>query len=124
MSEIILDIQEILDDKNNDGFYVITNKQTVSIKITNNQQCCESWGYFVTNDNPEYYIGAELYDIKIVDEILNKEKLVNIYDGSICFVDFETSKGILQITLYNEHNGYYSHYACVESKQLSFDSWL
>lgn len=40
-----------------------------------------------------------------------------LYEGEAMFINFETSKGTLQFTLYNSHNGYYGHTAKVISKR-------
>lgn len=125
MNEIIISIEEITNKKEGghyggyDGFRIHTTKQIIEIGISNEQSCCEDWGYFFTNDKPKSFYGAELYKIEVVDEILQKEKLVNTYDGGITFIDFVTSQGILQFTMYNSHNGYYSHHGYIKSIQLN-----
>jgi hypothetical protein len=53
---------------------------------------------------------------------LNVKKLDEITEecdsgGGTQFVDFETSKGVFQLTVYNRHNGYYGHDILIESKQ-------
>ncbi len=107
-----------------DGFIITTTEQEIKVGIDNYQSCCENWGYFMTNDTPQDFIGAELLSVDIVDEILNKEKAPELYDGSAMFVNFETSRGTLQFTAYNEHNGYYAHQACVISKQKIESEYL
>lgn len=103
-----------------DGFLITTNVQTIKVGISNGQSCCENWGYFMTNDNPEEFIGQDLLRVDIVDTCLNKEKMEGLcYEGSCMFVNFETSNGTLQFTVYNEHNGYYGHEAVVISNQLN-----
>jgi hypothetical protein len=106
-----------------DGFVVATTQQEVTVGIDNGQSCCEDWGHFWTNDKPEEFIGAELLGISVVDEALNTRKLeehceYGVEGDGIMFVNFETSKGILQFTAYNSHNGYYGHEAFVKSQQL------
>ena len=106
-----------------DGF-VITLSDNTSIKlgIENHQSGCENWGYFMTNDNLEDFIGAQFIGVKTVDNCLIKEKCPDMYEGGITYVDIETSKGVLQFTAYNDHNGYYSHDAIVivgDSKVIS-----
>lgn len=124
MTEIIVSIEEARFRKEDyydgfDGYKIHTTKQIIEMGISNGQSCCEDWGYFFTNDDIKSFYGAELYNIEVVDEILQKEKLVDVYDGGITFIDFVTSKGVLQFTMYNEHNGYYSHYGYIKSIQLN-----
>lgn len=134
MTEIIEQIIEIENFKESDddwsgydGYKVITNQQEILLMIDNGQSCCENWGYFWLNDNILDFIGAELKGIDIVDTALNKEKFddkVDLYEGDAMFVNLETSKGTLQFTLYNEHNGYYGHEAKIVSKQLTKEETL
>lgn len=107
-----------------DGFRIRTNQQLIHFGISNEQCCCENWGYFMTNDNPEEFVGAKLLSIDIVDECLVKEKAPDLYEGGAMFVNFETDKGTLQFTAYNDHNGYYGHGAIVLSKQLKHEETL
>lgn len=106
------------------GYNVITDKQTIFVGIANGQNCCENWGYMMSNDDLDSFSGAELKSIEIVDEALNKETMVDMYDGAAMFVNFETDKGTLQFVAYNEHNGYYSHEAVVVSKELNHSEHL
>lgn len=112
------------------GYIITTNKQVIKLLIEDIQQCCESFGYFMSEDNLNEFIGAELLDIKITDTEL-KEGLLKQHDlnstwfeGGIMFVDIVTSKGILQFVAYNDHNGYYGHYAKVVSEQLNYEDCL
>ena len=102
-----------------DGFFIITDKQTIKMGIDNQQDCCEDWGHFMTNDDTNEFIGANLRSIDIVDDCLVKEKAPEMYEGGVMFVNFETDKGTLQYTAYNDHNGYYSHEAVIVSNQLT-----
>lgn len=106
-----------------DGFKVTTDKQEIFVLISNNQSCCESWGYLSTVENPKDYVGADLLKIEVVDKDLNKEP-VYYYDGGAMFVNFETSKGLFQLTVYNSHNGYYGHAAKLISNQLNKEEGL
>lgn len=53
--EKILRIEEISQDYT-DGYAIITNKQTIKLLISNSQSCCEEWGYFMSDDDLEYFI--------------------------------------------------------------------
>ena len=127
MSEVILKIEQVIDYKIDgseysctyDGFTIKTNKQEILLLIDNDQQCCENWGYFISNDNVSDFIGQELTSIEIVDTCLNTEECPKIYEGDIMFVNINTNKDTLQFTVYNDHNGYYGHTARIISNQLT-----
>lgn len=102
------------------GFIIsLETGEEIKMGIGAYQDCCENWGYFMTNDNVDDFIGATVSTVSIVDSCLNVEKLEDTYDGNVMFVNVETSNGTLQFTAYNEHNGYYSHAAVVISSFLS-----
>lgn len=129
--EVIKSIEEVFGHKpgdsdwmSHDGFKIVTTDQTIFMGISNEQSCCEDWGYFITNDDMTDFIGARLLDVKIVDTCLNKDKAPDLYEGACMYVDIETDKGTLQFTAYNEHNGYYGHSAVVVSKQLNEVEYL
>ena len=110
-----------------DGWIVTTDQQEIKIGIDNGQSCCEDWGYFSSEDNLEDYVGANLLSINLVDSALNVSKLEDLayVDKESCvFVNIETSVGTFQLTVYNEHNGYYSHRVIVDSRQLEEEFWL
>lgn len=96
-----------------DGYHVKTTNAEIFVLIDNGQSCCESWGYFSSDDDMSKYIGATLHSIDLTDVELNKEALEKsgYYqdDGGIQFVDFVTDKGKFQLAVYNAHNGYYGH---------------
>lgn len=113
----------------NDGYQIVTDKQVITVAIDNGQSCCEDWGYLMSQDDFEEFIGAELLEVKVVDSALNttvKDILKDDYvdEGSCMFVNFETSAGTLQFTAYNEHNGYYGHEAFVISNQIEYSTVL
>jgi len=136
--EKILRIEEGVfkhDHLNMDGFLIITDKQTIKIGISSGQDCCEQTGYFATNDDISDFINSELQNIEITDTALmtrkfkehfelEEEKSPNLDEGGIMFVNLITDKGILQFTVYNQHNGYYGHTAAVVSEKLTHDTIL
>ena len=133
MKEKIVEIKEVFSVKRSkddwcsmDGYEVITDKQTISLLISNSQSCCEDWGYFMSDDDIKSFIGADLIDISLTDTALNEKDLDDVYldSGDIMFVDFKTSEGVFQFVAYNGHNGYYGHDACVISKQLNHEENL
>lgn len=96
-----------------DGYKVETESHIFYVLIDNGQSCCESWGYFSSNDDIKQFIGTELKEINLTDKSLNTNKLEESDyfedEGGIQFVDFVTSNGVLQLVIYNAHNGYYGH---------------
>lgn len=119
------------------GFDIETTEQTITLAIDNDASCCESWGYFLTEDDTEKFIGAELLGVEITDTNRSnrtfkewdwrKEEPENNEDlnaGDVMFVDIRTNRGILQFVAYNAHNGYYGHEARVSSKQLTHSEVL
>ena len=96
-----------------DGYEISTDENQYYVLINNGQSCCENWGYLSSDDNLDYFVGAELIEVKLTDVVLNQKVVEesNYYgDGDgIQFVDFVTDKGVLQLAVYNSHNGYYGH---------------
>ncbi|HPY89004.1 MAG TPA: hypothetical protein PLG34_13595 [Spirochaetota bacterium] len=95
-----------------DGYKIETDKNTHYVLIENGQSCCESWGYITSNDNLDDYIGKILKEIVLTDTALDKKKVEDLYceDNQIQFVDFKFTDGeVLQLAVYNSHNGYYGH---------------
>ncbi len=134
--EKILRIEETAFKKDNDkwhtyeGFIIITDKQSIKIGVSNDQDCCERWGHFVSHDNLDDFIGAELHGVYLVDTALNEQKLKEHFeygmdeDDNLMYVNLDTDRGILQFTVYNSHNGYYGHAAVVISEQLQHECTL
>lgn len=112
------------------GFQITTTEQTITLAIDDEASCCESWGYFLTEDDPSKFIGAELRGVMLTDTNRSSRKFVtgwdaeygdddvHLDDGNVMFADIETDRGILQFVAYNAHNGYYGHKARVSSKHL------
>ncbi|KXG42860.1 DUF7448 domain-containing protein [Tepidibacillus decaturensis] len=95
------------------GYKVETDVHVIQVLIQNYQSCCESWGYFSSDDDLSHFVGAELKEIDLTDTALNKQKVEesDYYSdgGGIQFVDFVTTNGVFQLAVYNAHNGYYGH---------------
>jgi hypothetical protein len=124
MSETITAINDVTnDDGYMDGFDVVTTAQTIKLRITNDQSCCERAGYLFTNDTPAEFVGAEVRGVVVTDTALHSHDDIggdgkNFY-GGIMFVNIETDRGALQFAAYNEQNGYYGHEASVTCAQLT-----
>lgn len=106
---VALKIQyEYIDDYYEDEEYVF--------EISDERDCCEIWGSFLSEDDLSRYIGAELLEIYFTDTSLNTEYVQKIasyktrYDyHNVQFVNFKTNRGVFQFVVYNCHNGYYGH---------------
>lgn len=109
--EVITNLK--LDYSEMDGYKIETDQHTFHVLIDSYQDCCEIWGYFSSEDDLKSFAGAELREVNLTDKALNTKELEDsgYYDGEggIQFVDFVTDKGILQLAVYNGHNGYYGH---------------
>lgn len=97
-----------------DGYEIKTDIHNFLILISNEQCCCESWGYFISEDETDNFIGKTLIDVELTDKALNIKKVEesDYYadEGGIQFVTFKFSDGmVLQFAVYNSHNGYYGH---------------
>ncbi len=127
MNEVIKEIIE-LDNYNKyyDGYKIITSEQEILFLIDNRQNCCEDWGYIISEDDTTSFTGAELLNIETTDINRIKKELSNYSHEELnsIFIDVNTSRGTLQFALYNDHDGYYSHDIIIKSKQLSIESNL
>lgn len=117
-----------------DGFEIQTDKQVISLLIHNWQNCCETWGYFMCNDDLNDFVGKQIIKISLTDDLLNEhcvsgnidaDGIKNLrYEGMVMFVNIHTSAGVLQFVAYNSHNGYYTHNAVVVSDKFKHEVTL
>lgn len=106
-----------------DGFVIKMSDDTdVKLGISNGQSCCENWGYLMSEDNLEQFVGAEIFGISGVGEALDHVEVKDVHEGGIMFVNINTSHGLLQFVAYNEHNGYYGHHAVVIQNGVTIES--
>jgi hypothetical protein len=97
-----------------EGYEIKTSEHTYLMLISNETCCCESWGYFTSDDSIDEYVGKTLIDVALTDKALNTLEVEEsgYYDdcGGIQFVNFKFADGsVLQFAVYNAHNGYYGH---------------
>lgn len=104
---IITEIEKMEDGIRWDGYKIFMSDKNKNIvcKISNRALCCEKFGVYCKNKNLDKFIGAEYLGVKI-EKKENEEKYE--VDGKINIL-IETNKGTINILLFNEHNGYYSH---------------
>jgi len=99
-----------------DGFAIETDKQTIYLLIENGQSCCENWGYLLSHDDFDEFIGAQLLGLREI----GAGEINGVPDGAATvFVNVETNEGTLQFVAYNDHNGYYGHEVRIVSEQLN-----
>ena len=112
-----------LDGDTGDGYVVRTRLREIVVLISDDQGCCEQFGYMATSDNISDYIGASLLGVDVCEfdeDELGREYVTRsfpldhpILDPSesmeAAFIYLRTSAGALTLAVYNEHNGYYGH---------------
>lgn len=129
--EKIVKIEEITESDESgwngkSGFSLTTDTQVIKLLIDNGQCCCEEWGYFMSEDNTDQFVGAEIISITLTDTCLNTKEFdkrleYGVDCGGCMFVNINTDRGVLQFVAYNSHNGYYGHDAYVISEQLNHE---
>lgn len=96
-----------------EGIRIKTDDKEILILIDNGQSCCEHFGYISSLDKFDDFIGAKIIDVTLTDDVLETTKVelenISVDLESCYFVNVNTDKGLLQFTLYNQHNGYYGH---------------
>lgn len=124
--QILLDgTFDISSEDKYEGYTITTSEQVIYLGIDDYQQCCEQYGYLMSEDDISYYVGSELLNIQITDTARNKASFSELgpeWYGGTLFIDIETSKGVLQFVAYNQHHGYYGHSAIVVSNQLKHEA--
>ena len=89
-----------------EGYQLVTNKGEIMFGICNDQQCCEDWGYdcFIENKaQDEDFIGARILEIS--QEGMRHDK----YENCASPLVIKTTKGDIDLWVYNKHNGYHCH---------------
>lgn len=114
-----------------DGYFVETSEHKYFILIDNGQCCCESWGYFASNDDLDSFVGKILASVEMTDTALDTELVENsgYYggdEGGIQFVNFRMASGeVLQFAVYNAHNGFYGHpIYFIKDDEIILDKYL
>lgn len=110
-----------------DGYKIMTNHQKILFIISNDQNCCEVWGYITSEDDLQYFVGSELRRISvdcILDSVITRLQKLKVDIDDAIFINLSTSKGVLQFVLYNSHNGYYGHRVKIISEKLNVDEIL
>jgi hypothetical protein len=94
------------------GYAIRTNKQTIKLLISQEQDCCDIFG--VDLKKPEGVesegdlIGARVLKVGWGRDQSDDES-DKYFDRPCARVEIMTDKGQLQIVAWNDHNGYYPH---------------
>lgn len=114
-----LESKEFLYGENYDGIIIHKDDNTkIKFLISTTQYCCENWGfdiYYTENDKDLELPDFSKIEISILDIKWSTDNVV--YSSSYKYTDYKqvaiinvyTNFGIIQMVLWNEHNGYYSH---------------
>jgi len=99
------------------GIKLKTQNHVICAYIDPKRHCCERYGSILSQDNVADFVGSELKKVYLtntadkteyVDYIRSLRSTSTDY-YNIQFINFETSKGLFQLTVYNCDNGYYGH---------------
>lgn len=118
-----------------DGKINFVDDNNVFVGFDYQQDCCESFGYYLTKEIPQRPAGDKYEDrywsptgLTLTDKDtkgyrfdttffkrLTNEEMYTEDGGAVCFrltkTDNRAKNGVLELflTLYNSHNGYYGH---------------
>ena len=99
------------------GLYIKTDRGDIKILISDEQSCCEDYGYLFleTPDDISKFISAKILKIEDVCIGLTADTSGFGFDsGGETQLKVTTTKGVLQFAVYNSHNGYYAHTTFVQ----------
>ena len=115
-NEFIKAVVSVKDVDGYNGICLKTNKQEINFLIDNFQNCCESFGVKLIDENGATF-GFD--NVKEWDEKLRGERLISItwcHDNCPCEEDHRyasfkvtTESTSFKIEIFNHHNGYYPH---------------
>lgn len=91
--------------------------KNITLTIQNSQNCCERYG-MVNTSGTGMFIGAKYIRVDILCVTDYEDKMDDC--GKQITINIHTDKGIMDITFYNDHNGYYSHDVSIETENGSY----
>ena len=99
------------DDDNVLGYIVETENSRIKVTIDNFSSCCEEYGKRLLHSltDSDEFIGAQVTSVG-----WGKDKVTTDPEDASAVVAIQTSKGLLEVEVYNYHNGYYPHTVEVE----------
>ena len=98
-----------------DGIRITTDNHVMYIYITPHRHCCELFGTILSEDDLSVFIGSKLKRVYLTNTAMVNEYIDYIFTQRspssehyrIQFINFETDKGVFQLTVYNIDNGFY-----------------
>ena len=108
-------VEEMDDEHRWLGYKVVMSdpRKNVTCKISNDRLCCEQYGAHV--DVPLVtFVGAQY--LSVATEEHPTERAHGEDCGARFIVRIHTDRGTITMTLYNEHNGYYTHEFFIETE--------
>ena len=91
--------------------------KNIYLTISNSQHCCETYGVN-TISGTRQYIGATYKSVDIL-EVSNCDDAMDEFSRQMT-IKIHTDRGIMDITFYNQHNGYYSHDVMVQTEKGTY----
>lgn len=102
----------IIQDVKIEGKLWIAFESGRGLTLFTESDCCANH-YLHTDDNLDYYVGAELRGM----EVLEGPDIAEDYEvHEQQFLNIHTSRGVFTITCHNEHNGYYGGFNLIFDK--------
>jgi len=92
------------------AFRMSDSSKNIICTIDNGTQCCEVFGVHTASVMDDF-IGAEFLSMELGEETRDYETMsVDVF--------ISTSRGKINLTFYNEHNGYYTHTVSIQSELI------
>ena len=88
------------------GYEVTTYRQTIALSIDNCRECYEVYG--VNCEQSDKFIGAEVFAVRWTYE-KDLPRIKAREHVNVAGLDISTSRGLLRLWAFNDHNGYYPH---------------
>ena len=87
------------------GYKITTDNGIIILGISSQEMCCEDWGYDI--ENMDGKIGARVLSEKFDLDSRFKKGFNEEIDATSLTI--ETDRGLIILSIWNEHNGYYPH---------------
>ncbi len=112
------------------GYEMETDQGFVTIAVDNVSACCESFGAVDNLPNLEYFNGSNIVDIQAVEvnekgewrDSKSLDNKIGDYGEEVLeagFIKIVTDKDTFDMSVYNNHNGYYGHEVIVKKTKSS-----
>ena len=97
------------------AFRMSDSSKNIICTINNDTQCCEVFGVHTASVMDDF-IGAEFLSMELGEEKNDHDNGRNVTTTVMVFI--RTSRGKINLTFYNEHNGYYTHTVSIQSELI------